>query len=224
MQRSFLGEGLDLEAVQHTRKYYADPDSQPVPRPYKKFCDPKLYALDVRLLAFLVAEEFAMAESAVHATEQIFKHVPAGAYKPARAPAHDSLHDKERRAIEPIASAIKRPILQVEQIVLANSGTLLLCFRDQSPNLHNLRAALRHQFPGAPTKQSSICHVTLGRILSQKQIASETRATLAASCQEWSNKLQGKRFSPAHVWHILEETFTKCDGPRQNFPFASSSA
>ncbi|KAK9836686.1 hypothetical protein WJX74_006002 [Apatococcus lobatus] len=225
MDRSFLQSGLDLPAVQHTRRYYANPDTSPSPHRYVDFPAPQLQALDVRLLAFLIAENQQLADMAVSATKAIFEALPAGPHGPAHGSAHDTASqanaDRERAAVQQLIVNAHPPQLQVEQIVLANSGTLLLCFSDFTSHLQRLRAALRQAFPGAPSKQSSICHVTLGRILSLQQLHPEQAASVHARCQEWSCKLHGMRYNPTHVWHILEETFTKVDGHRQKVIFGS---
>ncbi|KAK9836685.1 hypothetical protein WJX74_006002 [Apatococcus lobatus] len=255
MDRSFLQSGLDLPAVQHTRRYYANPDTSPSPHRYVDFPAPQLQALDVRLLAFLIAENQQLADMAVSATKAIFEALPAGMQvhmgqpmdlhmtvfmtshpfdvrrnpftSPSGLPAEWSAAasqanaDRERAAVQQLIVNAHPPQLQVEQIVLANSGTLLLCFSDFTSHLQRLRAALRQAFPGAPSKQSSICHVTLGRILSLQQLHPEQAASVHARCQEWSCKLHGMRYNPTHVWHILEETFTKVDGHRQKVIFGS---
>ena len=60
------------------RKYYSSPDTQPSPHKYVHFPEPTLQALDVRLLAFLLAEDQSLAEPAIEAACDIFKAVPAG--------------------------------------------------------------------------------------------------------------------------------------------------
>lgn len=59
---------------------------------------------------------------------------------------------------------------QVHRLLMADSGTLLLCSVDKSGNLARLRARLRGAFPGAPSTQSSIMHASVARLLSPRQL------------------------------------------------------
>ncbi len=64
----------------------------------------------------------------------------------------------------------RAPLPQVHRLLLADSGTLLLCSVDRSGNLAKLRARLRASFPGAPSTQSSIMHASIARLLSTEQL------------------------------------------------------
>ncbi|GAB4818250.1 hypothetical protein N2152v2_005296 [Parachlorella kessleri] len=107
----------------------------------------------------------------------------------------------------------------VHRLLMADSGTLLLCSVDRSGNLARLRARLRASFPGAPSTQSSIMHASIGRILSTEQLTVAEIERVQAACDRWSEQLRGMQFDPEVLYHICERTFTTVEGPRIPLPF-----
>ena len=53
---------------------------------------------------------------------------------------------------------------------------------------------------GAAEHQSSILHVTLGRVLEPHQLDHRERAAIQAQCDEWTTRLKGLPFTPASLW------------------------
>ena len=93
-------------------------------------------------------------------------------------------------------------------MVLASSGTLLLCCVERTAVLPGLRRRCRAAFPGAARRQSSIMHVTLGRVLTAEPLPETVLATIAEKAAEWSAKVSGMRWSApapdAHSGRILQ--------------------
>ena len=57
------------------------------------------------------------------------------------------------------------PRFEVHRLLLADSGTLLLCSVDTTGHLAALRKRLRQAYPGAPPRQSTIVHASIARLL-----------------------------------------------------------
>ena len=53
----------------------------------------------------------------------------------------------------------------MHRLLLADSGTLLLCSVDTTGHLAALRKRLRQAYPGAPPRQSTIVHASIARLL-----------------------------------------------------------
>lgn len=53
---------------------------------------------------------------------------------------------------------------------------------------------------GASSKQSSIMHMTLGRVLNAHQLSLEQRQAVQDRCTQWTQKLQGMPFKPNVLW------------------------
>lgn len=93
-------------------------------------------------------------------------------------------------------------LTQVERVILARSGVLLIAWVDHSGTLERLRHSLRATFPGACHKQSNIIHTSLFRIVETPEMASfvhdKTDANMATTllgaqvqslCDTWTNKV-----------------------------------
>jgi hypothetical protein len=85
--------------------------------------------------------------------------------------------------------------LQFERVLLARSGVLLLAWSDASGALAALRRSLHGRFPGACSKQSSIIHTSLFRIVEapagaerqqQEQLHDSQTGSSSACCQQLS--------------------------------------
>ena len=106
-------------------------------------------------------------------------------------------------------------------MVFASSGTLLLCCVERTAALPGLRRRCRAAFPGAARKQSSIMHVTLGRILTAEPLPEAVVTTISEKAVEWSARVRGMQWSAPALTHIQEESFSTVAGPRTALPWQS---
>lgn len=81
--------------------------------------------------------------------------------------------------------------MQVDRVLLADSGTLLVCLTDSNGQLTQLRGNLRKSFPGAPGRQTQIVHVSVLRLLTAQQLSTGDRHILQAVCDAFTSKLRG---------------------------------
>ena len=81
--------------------------------------------------------------------------------------------------------------MQVYRVLLADSGTLLVCLSDSNGQLTELRGNFREAFPGAPGRQTQIVHVSVLRLLTAEQLSIDDRHTLQAVCNAFTSKLKG---------------------------------
>ncbi|KAK9812703.1 hypothetical protein WJX72_002341 [[Myrmecia] bisecta] len=139
---------------------------------------------------------------------------PKSAPHPIPAPTAETL-TQEVQVFRDLAATTRPPRFEVHSLVFADSGTLLLCFVDTSKRLAGLRAQLRIAFTGGAARQSSIMHITLGRVLAPKQLTADDIAAVQAKCDTWTAKLRGTAFTPDALWHVQELTFTSVDGKRE---------
>ncbi|KAL4856029.1 hypothetical protein ACK3TF_003469 [Chlorella vulgaris] len=132
---------------------------------------------------------------------------------------------REVEAFRLAAAASSAPRFEVHRLLLADSGTLLLCSVDHTGHLAQLRKRLRNAFPGGPPKQSTIVHASIARVLTPQQLTAEQIQRVQAVCDKWTERLQGLRFDPDRIFHIqacalgCEQTFTTVEGPRIPLPF-----
>lgn len=125
--------------------------------------------------------------------------------------------EREIQTMRDIVGTVSEPItLEVYKILLADSGTLLLCLMDisESQSIYRIRKGFRESFPGAPRKQSTIYHMTLGRIVTPTQLQREQRERIQQLCSTWSETLQGRRCVVNELHHVIEEQFTTVFGER----------
>ena len=109
---------------------------------------------------------------------------------------------------------------QAHSIVFANSGTLLLCCVDHSGNLAAIRQKLRAAFRGAASRQSSIMHVTLGRVLTAEPLPEHTAASIAEAAAKWSSEVRGMRWRCTALTHVIEEAYTTVAGRHTLLPLS----
>ena len=114
------------------------------------------------------------------------------------------------------------PWAQAHSVVFASSGTLLLCCVERTAALPALRRKCRATFPGAARKQSSIMHVTLGRVLTAEPLPEAVAARISNKAAEWSARVRGMQWNPPELTHIQEESFSTVAGPRTAFPWKMS--
>jgi hypothetical protein len=144
--------------------------------------------------------------------------LPPAALAAAARPSAAALR-REEAAVRAAAAATPPPRLAVHRLLLADSGTLLLVSVDASGAVAALRGRLRAAFPGAPPRQSTICHVSLGRVLSPRQLAPANVAAVQRLCDAWTARLRGAGFEARRLHHVHEATFASVDGPRVGLPF-----
>ena len=132
--------------------------------------------------------------------------------------------EREVAATAALAAGVPRgPALEAHSVVLAPSGALLLLLTEVEEEgegtdgggvVAGLRRAARAAFPGAPKgSQSSILHVTLGRLLSPVADA-RAIAAVAAAAKAATATVRGLRWSPPALSHISETVFATVAGPR----------
>lgn len=92
--------------------------------------------------------------------------------------------------------------LQVHRVLLADSGTLLICLTDTDGHLSQLRQQLRSTFPGAPDRQTQIVHISVLRLLTAQQLDTEQRQQLQAVCDDFTSKLKGKKVAAQRLWYL----------------------
>ena len=90
--------------------------------------------------------------------------------------------------------------LQVYKVLLADSGTLLVCLTDSNGQLNLLRQNLADAFPGAPTRQTQIVHVSVLRVFPTQQFDTDTRQKLESICDTFTEKLKGVQVVATELW------------------------
>lgn len=129
---------------------------------------------------------------------------------------------RETEVMAAAAAATPPPSFAVHRLVLADSGTLLLCSVDTSGQLAGLRRRLKDAFPGAPPRQSTICHASIARVLSPRQLDADAIRRLQEVCDRWTERVRGMTFDAPYLYYIREQTFTTVEGPCVSLPFAGS--
>lgn len=74
---------------------------------------------------------------------------------------------------------------------------------------------VQETFSGASSKQSTIVHTTLCRIVSDKQLPGDVITNIDKLCAFWTQKLEGRQFSPSCLWWIIEKQFSTIEGDRE---------
>lgn len=113
------------------------------------------------------------------------------------------------------------PRLKVHRLVMADSGTLLLCFTDSTGSIGKLRKRLKDAFPGGPERQSTILHSSIARVLSPSQLSPEEISTVQVACDIWTEKVKGMEIEVDSLYHVYEEQFTTVIGPAERLPFST---
>lgn len=90
--------------------------------------------------------------------------------------------------------------IQVHRVLIADSGTLMICLVDTHGKLGQLRQQLHKAFPGCPTRQTTIAHVSVLRLFRSKQISTANRQQLQAVCDDYTQKLKGVKFIANELW------------------------
>ena len=132
--------------------------------------------------------------------------------------------EQEINAMREVVETMPAIVLHVYRLLLADSGTLILCFVEKSVDscVFGLRKAAREAFPGGPIRQSTIYHVSLGRIVSKKQLDRKDRDRLREICDRWNDTLKGLEFKATEVSYVMERKFTTVDGPTVSLRFPTN--
>jgi hypothetical protein len=116
------------------------------------------------------------------------------------------------------AASTNIPTFKVHRLLMADSGTLLLCCVDTSGTMAGLRKRLKNAFPGGPPRQSTIFHASVARVLTPKQLNNESIQNVQRICDHWSDRLRGMEFSVDTLHYVQEERFTTVEGPKYEVP------
>ncbi|DBA95023.1 TPA: hypothetical protein ACH3X1_002539 [Trebouxia sp. C0004] len=114
-------------------------------------------------------------------------------------PSSDALH-QEHQTMQKLVGQNQPINLEVHRVLLADSGTLLVCLIDRDGSLNHLREQLTRAFPGAPMRQTQIMHVSVLRLLTAQQLSSEERRRLQAICDEYTTELKGMQITATELW------------------------
>jgi len=122
------------------------------------------------------------------------------------------------------AAITNKPTFKVHRLLMADSGTLLLCSVDSSGTMAGLRKRLIAAFPGGPPRQSTIFHASVARVLSPEQLDNETVQKVQRLCNDWSDRLRGMEFSVDALHYVMEEKFTTVEGPTYDLPLKKNKS
>jgi hypothetical protein len=125
---------------------------------------------------------------------------------------------REVAAMRAAATGGPPPRLRVHRVVLAESGTLLLCCVDADGAGAALRARLRAALPGAPPRQPTIWHASLARVLGTAPLRPADAAAAGAACARWTARLAGTELAPRAMAHVCEERFGTVEGEHVELP------
>mmetsp|Transcript_36308 Transcript_36308/g.102595 ORF Transcript_36308/g.102595 Transcript_36308/m.102595 type:complete len:266 (+) Transcript_36308:389-1186(+) len=128
--------------------------------------------------------------------------------------------EAERERVESLAARTAAPQLEVDRVVFADSGVLLLLLLEVETNsVVEIRRNAREVLPGMPAKVPSIIHVSLMRYLSPARLSPEQIQRLQYVCKKWTDQMRGKRFTPSNLWYVQEKEFSTIAGNRVVMPF-----
>ncbi|GBF98403.1 hypothetical protein Rsub_10468 [Raphidocelis subcapitata] len=132
----------------------------------------------------------------------------------------------ELEAARRVVAAAPPLELQIDRVLLARSGTLLLTWTDPTPGATAaLRRALLEAFPGAPAaRQPDIIHSSLFRILTPAQLGPEAMAAIAAEAARWTERVRGTVLTCDELWYVVESEFSTIRGERTPMPMAGAGA
>lgn len=138
---------------------------------------------------------------------------------PQRYRSSDSTLEKEIEVLTSLAAATLPPILKVDRLALADSGTLLLLLTEYGDsNVSRLRERGRQLFPGMPTNQPNIIHVSLMRTLNPTALDKQQLHAVQQVCKKWTEKMKGLVFAPSNLWFVHEKEYSTVIGRRHILP------
>eukprot|EP00210_Caulerpa_lentillifera_P001830 g1760.t1 len=95
----------------------------------------------------------------------------------------------EKEKAQAILEASVKPHLVFDRITLAESGVLLALWVDETEVCFDLRNQLRAEFPDAPSKQTSILHSSLFRIITPSKLEKDIQEKVCEVCHRVSEEL-----------------------------------
>ncbi|KAL3131840.1 hypothetical protein ABBQ38_007553 [Trebouxia sp. C0009 RCD-2024] len=119
---------------------------------------------------------------------------------------------QEQETVQMVVSKSQPLVLEVCKVLLADSGTLLVCLTDSRGQLAQLRQNLKGAFPGAPSRQTQIVHVSVLRLLTAEQLSKHDRHALQAVCNAFTDRLKGMQITAAELWYVCESVFSNIEG------------
>ena len=125
----------------------------------------------------------------------------------------------ELQAMQQLVASTPPPLLVLERVLLATSGTLLLTWVDPQETVEKMRTAIWERFPGSCKKQPNIIHTSLARVASPGQLTPELRSTIGAACQRWTEQLRGQQLQCSNAWFVVEREFSTIQGDKHVMPF-----
>jgi hypothetical protein len=139
------------------------------------------------------------------------------AWSPAHAPCRVRSSSRSIVVCAPLCACI---VLhhQLERVLLARSGTLLLTWLDPTGAVAAVRSAMKAAFPGACSRQASIIHTSLARVAalppSRRTAAREhVVQSVSAECELLTQQLR-RLVLPVQVLHwVNEQQFSTVRGP-----------
>ncbi|KAG2494072.1 hypothetical protein HYH03_007715 [Edaphochlamys debaryana] len=133
---------------------------------------------------------------------------------------------RELAMVQKLVADTPVPTLRLERVVQASTGVLLLTWTEVGTNsiVTDLRARLRKAFPGASTKQASIIHSSLLRIVTPHPLGAAAVEAVSAACERWTERLRGTLYKPKTLWFIREAEFSTITGEREVLTLADPTA
>lgn len=119
---------------------------------------------------------------------------------------------KETKMTKSIVENLSPPVLRLHSIFMADSGTLLATWIDESGSIFTFRNTMRDAFPGASAWQPSIIHCSLCRILTVAPLDKTTISKVSNICSEWTARLHGKVFMPQRAWLVYHNKLMSTEG------------
>lgn len=117
--------------------------------------------------------------------------------------------EAEVALLRPLLSSTPPFALRVEQLLLTDTGVLVLLYQTDDGAPLKLRSALRSLLPASPAQQTVLLHSSLARLMDVP--SPQTVAAIRARCAAATAELQGAVVRFDRVWHVVE-TSLPCDG------------
>ncbi|KAI8468823.1 MAG: hypothetical protein J3K34DRAFT_295501 [Monoraphidium minutum] len=129
-------------------------------------------------------------------------------------------YQREWQHVQRLLAATPPPTLEIDRVVMAPTGTLLLTWTNLDGRVTSFRRAMAREFPGASDRQAVIIHTTVLRVMTPRQLPAAAAGAVRAECARWTRKLRGTRVTPSSFWYVNEVQFSTIRGERMRFPLA----
>ncbi|KAA6422327.1 MAG: hypothetical protein FRX49_07797 [Trebouxia sp. A1-2] len=219
MSAKFLSQGLNVGFIDTARQRYIYQGSELVPLPYANFpislgsdiVRTELYVNKPERWHITVFHTSNYDDARPNPSKPLAPDLQQSESGHRAPPSSDALH-QEHQTIQKLVRQNQPINLEVHRILLADSGTLLVCLIDRNGILNHLREQLTRAFPGAPMRQTQIMHVSVLRLLTAQQLSNEERHRLQAICDEYTIKLKGMQITATELWYVHEAIFANIEG------------